>query len=86
MAFNKNSGGSIVLTDEVRLYSYYCPSCMIKVMLSGGYGEKVDCPVCTRPIYKASDVEVMEIVRGSRMARVNGNHYIELTSNGMIKE
>lgn len=84
-AFSKSSGGASVITDEVYIHSYYCPSCGIKVMLSAGFGEKVECPVCTRPIYKANDGEVMKIVRGSRQAKVRG-HYIELTSDGKIKE
>lgn len=54
-------------------------------MLTAGFGEKVECPVCTRPIYKANDGEVMKIVRGSRQAKVHG-HYIELTSDGRIKD
>lgn len=77
-------GGASVITDEVYIHSYYCPSCHIKVMLTAGFGEKVECPVCTRPIYKANDGEVMKIVRGSRQAKVHG-HYIELTSDGRIK-
>lgn len=84
-AFSKSSGGASVITDEVYIHSYYCPSCGIKVMLSAAFGEKVECPVCTRPIYKANDGEVMKIVRGSRQAKVHG-HYIELTSDGRIKD
>lgn len=84
-AFSKSSGGASVITDEVYIHSYYCPSCHIKVMLTAGFGEKVECPVCTRPIYKANDGEVMRIVRGSRLAKVHG-HYIELTSDGRIKD
>lgn len=84
-AFSKSSGGASVITDEVYIHSYYCPSCNIKVMLTAGFGEKVECPVCTRPIYKANDGEVMKIVRGSRLAKVHGK-YIELTSDGRIKD
>lgn len=84
-AFSKSSGGASVITDEVYIHSYYCHSCNIKVMLTAGFGEKVECPVCTRPIYKANDGEVMKIVRGSRLAKVHG-HYIELTSDGRIKD
>lgn len=84
-AFSKSNGGASVITDEVYIYSYYCPSCHIKVMLTAGFGEKVECPVCTRPIYKANDGEVMKIVRGSRRTKVNGR-YIELTSDGRIKD
>lgn len=84
-AFSKSSGGASVITDEVYIHSYYCPSCHIKVMLTAGFGEKVECPVCTRPIYKANDGEVMKIVRGSRHAKVHG-YYIELTSDGRIKD
>ena len=53
-AFSKSSSGASVITDEVYIHSYYCPSCHIKVMLTAGFGEKVECPVCTRPIYKAN--------------------------------
>jgi hypothetical protein len=83
--FFKSSSGAMVFADEIHIYSYSCPSCMIKVMLSAGFGEKVDCPVCNRPIYKANDGEVMKVVRGSRQALLHG-HYIELTSDGRIKD
>ena len=84
-ALSKSNGGASVITDEVHIYSYFCPSCGLKVMLNAGYGERVECPVCQRLIYKANDGEVMKIVRGSRQAKVNG-HYIELASDGGIKD
>ena len=84
-AFSKSSGGASVITDEISIYSYACPSCQLKVMLNGAYGETVACPVCERKIYRANDGETMEIVRGSRQARVN-NHYILLDSYGRITD
>ena len=75
----------MVILDEISIYSYSCPTCQIKVMLNGGYGETVTCPVCERKIYRANDLEVMKVARGSRQAKVN-NHYIQLDSYGRFKD
>lgn len=77
--------GTVVILDEISIYSYSCPTCQIKVMLNGGYGETVTCPVCERKIYRANDLEVMKVARGSRQAKVN-NHYIQLDSYGRFKD
>lgn len=77
--------GTVVILDEISVYSYSCPTCQIKVMLNGGYGETVTCPVCERKIYRANELEVMKVARGSRQAKVN-NHYIQLDSYGRFKD
>ena len=77
--------GTAVILDEISIYSYSCPTCQIKVMLNSGYGETVTCPVCERKIYRANDLEVMKVARGSRQAKVN-NHYIQLDSYGRFKD
>lgn len=77
--------GTAVILDEISIYSYSCPTCQIKVMLNGGYGETVTCPVCERRIYRANDGEVMKVARGSRQAKVN-NHYIQLDSYGRFED
>lgn len=77
--------GTAVILDEISIYSYSCPTCQIKVMLNGGYGETVTCPVCERRIYRANELEVMKVARGSRQAKVN-NHYIQLDSYGRFKD
>ena len=77
--------GTAVILDEISIYSYFCPTCQIKVMLNGGYGENVTCPVCERRIYRANELEVMKVARGSRQAKVN-NHYIQLDSYGRFKD
>lgn len=77
--------GTAVILDEISIYSYSCPTCQIKVMLNGGYGESVTCPVCERRIYRANKLEVMKVARGSRQAKVN-NHYIQLDSYGRFKD
>lgn len=74
-----------VILDEISIYSYSCPTCQIKVMFNGSYGQNVTCPVCERQIYKANDREVMKVARGSRQAKVN-NHYIQLDSYGRFKD
>ena len=81
----ERSQGTTVILDEINIYSYYCPNCQIKVMLNGRYGETVTCPVCERRIYRANDIEVMKVARGSRVAKVN-NHYMQLDSNGYFKD
>ena len=83
-AFGEAQAGAVVL-DTLYIYSYYCPRCVLRVMLSSSYGEKVDCPKCGRPIYKCNDGEEMQVKRGSRIARVNGN-FIQLTTEGRVKE
>lgn len=77
--------GTAVILDEISIYSYSCPTCQIKVMLNGGYGETVTCPVCERRIYRANDGEVMKVARDSRQAKVN-NHYIQFDSYGRFKD
>lgn len=82
----KKSAGTAILTDEVTVYSYSCPNCRMKVMLSASFGKKtVDCPVCNRTIYACSDFERFEIVRGSRWGRNNGSFY-RLKSDGSLAE
>lgn len=77
--------GTTVQVDTIYLHSYYCRRCNTKISLDSNYGEKVHCPVCEMPIYKCNDGEEMKIVRGSRIAKVNG-HFVQLASDGRLKE
>lgn len=67
--------GTAVILDEISIYSYSCPTCQIKVMLNGGYGETVTCPVCERRIYRANELEVMKIARTKRNTVYNETDY-----------
>lgn len=84
-ALKKTQGGYTVL-DDVTMYAYGCPACMIKVLLSSEYGEKVYCPICERPIYKTSEREVMKVERGSRRAVLKDGRKMMLDSDGRIRE
>ena len=80
-SLKKNSAGTI-LTDPVTVYSYYCPTCSTKVMLSASFGkDMVDCPVCHRTIFKSSDYERFDVVRGSRWC-ISNHTTILLESDG----
>lgn len=77
--------GVAVQTDRVTVWSYYCPTCQTKVMLSSSFGKDVvDCPVCRRTIYKANSKEYFDVVRGSRFCEVQ-NEVIQLMSDGRVK-
>lgn len=82
----RKAQGTDTVTDEVTMYAYSCPTCALKVMLNGSYGETVVCPVCERRIYKASDYETMKVVRGSRMAKLSMGGLAQLDSNGRFKD
>ena len=82
-ALQKAQGRSVILT-EISFTPYSCPTCQQKILM-GDYGEKVHCPVCERPIYKAAKREYMRIEAGSR-ACVGQHGVTQLTDNGYIKD
>lgn len=61
-------------TDELMLYPWYCPTCRMRIFLessaSRGINEVVDCPVCSRTIYRAAKSTTWEIIRGSEASRI----------------
>lgn len=84
-ALSKMVSGRIILTDDVDIYAYYCPTCKEKIMLNTDFGESVICPICERKISRASYKETMEVVRGSRTAAVRDT-IILLNSDGTYME
>lgn len=82
----KKTQANFTVLDSVTMYAYYCNRCILKVLLTSKYGEKVYCPVCEMPIYECSDSEVMKIERGSRRAVLKNGQKVELTSDGRAKE
>lgn len=74
-ALKKAQGGSVIL-DDLKLYPFYCPSCQRTVYLDDSavknYRENtIDCPLCTRPIYRSGQYVVWKIQRGSRYVRLH---------------
>jgi len=60
-------------TDELKLYPWFCPTCRMRIFLessaSRGVNEVVDCPVCSRTIFRAAKSTTWEIIRGSEASK-----------------
>ena len=74
-ALKKSQGGAVIL-DNMKLYPFYCPSCQRTIYLDDSavknYRENtIDCPLCTRPIYRSAKYIEWKIQRGSRYARLH---------------
>lgn len=74
-ALKRAQGGSVIL-DNFKLYPFYCPSCQRTIYLDDNavknYRENtIDCPLCTRPIYRSAQYVEWKIQRGSRHARLH---------------
>ena len=48
----RKAQNSAILLESLRLYGYFCPSCKEKIYLQERNPETVDCPICSRMIYK----------------------------------
>lgn len=48
----RKAQGCAVILESLRMYGYFCPSCSEKVYLTGRCPDTVDCPICTRRIYR----------------------------------
>ena len=73
-ALRKQSGAGLQLTEKLRLYPWYCPSCQMTTYLDdsrsryGGNSEIIDCPICQRTLYRAANYVTWDTVKGSRHA------------------
>lgn len=71
-ALKKQSLQDIQLTEELKLYPWSCPSCQMIIYLEnsksryGGNSEIIDCPVCSRTLYRSGHYTTWQIVKGSR--------------------
>lgn len=69
-ALQKAQGGAVVLVP-MKLYPWYCPSCQETIYTTDdrekNYVEHtIDCPHCTRPIYKAANYTTWQVQAGSK--------------------
>lgn len=70
----RKAQGTAVILEDMRLYPFFCPSCQRTVYLDDmavkNYREEtIDCPICTRPIYRAAKCIEWKVQKGSRYAR-----------------
>lgn len=69
-ALAKKQGTPIVL-QEMKLYPWYCPSCQETFYTENSRPQNfrnntIDCPRCTRPIYKAGRYTSWKVQAGSK--------------------
>lgn len=62
---------SPVVLQELKLYPWYCPSCMETTYTTDGrpqnyHNNTIDCPRCTRPIYRAARYTTWKVQKGSK--------------------
>ena len=71
-ALRKQSTSGVEVTEELRLYPFFCPTCQMTTYLSdsrsrhGGNSDIIDCPVCMRTLYRAGNYTTWKTIRGSR--------------------
>ena len=69
-ALKKSLNASVVLVP-MRFYGYYCPSCSEKIFIQGRNPETIDCPLCTRRIYRDGAYTEWMIQKNSRFTKLN---------------
>lgn len=73
----KQSGHGLVHTETLRFYPWACPNCQMVVYLTdskcryGGAGDIVDCPVCSRTLYRSGHYTTWEVVKDSKKTELN---------------
>lgn len=67
----------VQMTEKLRLYPWYCPSCQDLIYLSdsrcrrtGNGTEIIDCPVCQRTLYRAGAYTTWDAIKGSQITEV----------------
>ena len=69
-ALNKAQSNSVVL-ETLRMYGYYCPACQEKFYLTSRNPETVECPICTRRIYRDGVYTEWMVQKDSRYTRLH---------------
>lgn len=69
-AMRENMNTASVLLP-MRLYGYYCPSCKEKIFLQSRSPETVDCPLCTRRIYRDGLYTQWNVQKNSQYTRLH---------------
>lgn len=64
----RKAQSSAVVLEPMRLYGYFCPSCREKVYLQERDPEAVDCPICSRRIYRDGACTEWIVQKNSRPA------------------
>ena len=67
----KKSLNSAVVLIPMRFYGYYCPSCEEKIYIKSRNPDTVDCPLCTRRIYRDGAYTEWNIQRNSQFTKLN---------------
>lgn len=67
----KKMQGTPVVLQEMKLYPWYCPSCQELVYTTdrrpkNSREDTIDCPRCTRPIYRAAKFTSWKVQAGSK--------------------
>lgn len=69
----RKAQSSVAILETMRLYGYFCPSCQEKVYLQERNPETVDCPICSRRIYRDGVYTEWNVQKNSRFTRLH-NH------------
>lgn len=67
----RNAQNSAILLESLRLYGYFCPSCKEKIYLQERNPETVDCPICSRMIYKDGVYTEWNVQKNSRFTHLH---------------
>lgn len=62
--------GCVIILEPLHMYGYFCPSCSEKVYLTGRNPDTVECPICTRRIYKDGDYTEWNVQKNSQYTRI----------------
>lgn len=69
----RKAQSSVAILETMRLYGYFCPSCQEKVYLQERNPETVDCPICSRRIYRDGAYTEWNVQKNSRFTCLH-NH------------
>lgn len=72
----KVAQGAAVILENLKLYPFYCPDCQHITYLEDSrvkhyMNETIDCPLCTRPIYRSAQYVEWKVQKGSRYAQIH---------------
>lgn len=69
--------GSALLTETLVLYPFWCPTCQLEILLRGSQcrhtleGDVIDCPICSRTLWRSARSRHWEVVKGSEKVEVS---------------
>ena len=68
-AIQKAQGCAVIL-EPLRMYGYFCPTCSEKIYLTEKNPDTVDCPICSRRIYKDGAYTEWNVQKNSQYTRL----------------